>query len=51
MVDYRGLPWAPITVGLVGVAAVVLFLRIPRGPRRPPRRRDDDATFEELEPD
>ncbi|HET7646896.1 MAG TPA: hypothetical protein VFM03_10465 [Candidatus Limnocylindria bacterium] len=50
-VDYRGLPWAAITLGLLGIAAVVLFLRIPRGPRRPPRRRDDDATFEEMEPD
>lgn len=50
-VDYRGFPWAAISVALVGVAAAVLVLRIPRGPRRPPRRRDDDATFEEVEPD
>lgn len=51
LVDYRAFPWAAISVALVGVAAMVLVLRIPRGPRRPPRRRDDDATFEELEPD
>jgi len=48
--DYRGLPWVPLTAALVAVAGVVLFLRVPRTiplPRRP----DDDAALEELEPD
>ena len=49
-VDYRQLPWVPIAVLLVGAAAVVLALRVPR--TRPIlRRADDDAVVEELEPD
>ena len=48
--DYRGLPWVPIVAMVVGVAALVLLLRVPRtGPFA--RRADDDAVLEELEPD
>ncbi len=49
-VDYRQLPWVPIAVLLVGVAAVLLAMRVPRT-RPVPRRADDDAVLEELEPD
>jgi hypothetical protein len=48
--DYRGLPWIPIVATLVAAAAVTLYLRVPRIvpiPRRP----DDDAALEEIEPD
>jgi len=48
--DYRGLPWVAIAVGLLGFAAVVLFLRVPHATELP-RRADDDAALEELEPD
>ena len=48
--DYRGLPWTPITVLLVGVAAVVLFLRVPRSSPAP-RQIGDDAVLEEIELD
>ena len=48
--DYRGLPWIPIVAVFVGVAAGVLFLRVPR-PSRSQRRADDDAVLEEMEPD
>lgn len=48
--DYRGLPWVPIVAAVVGVAALVLVLRVPRlNPL--PRPADDDAELEELEPD
>ena len=48
--DYRGLPWAPITAALVALAGVALLLRVPRSSPLP-RRADDDAALEELEPD
>jgi hypothetical protein len=48
--DYRGLPWGPITALLVAAAGVALFLRVPRSTPLP-RRPDDDAAFEEIEPD
>ncbi|MGQ0607834.1 MAG: hypothetical protein ACT4OQ_05140 [Chloroflexota bacterium] len=48
--DYRGLPWVPISATLVAAVAVVLFLRVPRTTALP-RRADDDAALEELEPD
>lgn len=48
--DYRGLPWVPITVALVAVAGLVLLLRVPRSIPLP-RRADDDAQLEELDPD
>jgi len=48
--DYRGLPWIPITVLLVGVAAVVLFLRVPRSSPAP-RQIGDDAVLEEIDLD
>lgn len=48
--DYRGLPWLAIAVGLLALAALGLFLRVPRSPVRP-RAADDDAVLEELEPD
>jgi hypothetical protein len=47
--DYRGLPWVPIAVVLVGIAAIVLFLRVPRPP--PLARRADDGVLEEIDPD
>lgn len=48
--DYRGLPWVPLVAGVVGVAALVLLLRVPRlNPL--PRPADDDSALEELEPD
>jgi hypothetical protein len=48
--DYRGLPWVPIVAAIVGVAALILVLRVPRlNPL--PRPADDDAALEELEPD
>ena len=49
--DYRGLPWVPIVAGLVALAGVALFLRGPRSAPLAPRAADDDAAFEELEPD
>jgi hypothetical protein len=48
--DYRGLPWIPIVAIGVAVAGSVLYVRVPRT-RPMPRRADDDAGFEELEPD
>ncbi|MGI8999774.1 MAG: hypothetical protein ACR2GO_08725 [Candidatus Limnocylindria bacterium] len=48
--DYRGLPWLPISATLVALAGVVLFFRVPRSIALP-RRPDDDAALEELEPD
>jgi hypothetical protein len=47
--DYRGLPWVPIAVLLVGLAGVVLFLRVPRP--APVPRPADDAVLEEVDPD
>lgn len=49
--DYRALPWIPIVMLLVAIAAVILYLRVPRTPAPQPRAADDDAAFEELEPD
>jgi len=49
--DYRQLPWVPIVIGLVAVAGIALFLRVPRSAPLAPRAADDDAAFEELEPD
>ncbi|HEX7172915.1 MAG TPA: hypothetical protein VF365_09945 [Candidatus Limnocylindria bacterium] len=48
--DYRGLPWIGIVAVGVAIAAAVLYLRVPRV-SQPPRRADDDAGLEELEPD
>jgi len=48
--DYRGLPWIPIVGTLVAGAAAVLVLRVPRVVPGP-RRADDDAVLEEIEPD
>ena len=48
--DYRGLPWLAIVASVVGAAAIVLFLRVPRTDPYA-RRADDDARLEELEPD
>ena len=47
--DYRGLPWAPIALILVGAAAGILALRVPRS-RTSPRPVTDDAVLEELDP-
>jgi hypothetical protein len=48
--DYRGLPWAAITLSAVAIAGVVLFLRVPRSTPLP-RRPGDDSALEDLEPD
>ena len=48
--DYRALPWAAIALGLVGGAALVLLLRVPRS-RPDARPAADDAVLEELDPD
>ena len=48
--DYRGLPWVPIVAAIVGIAALILVLRVPRLDPLP-RRADDDSALEELEPD
>jgi hypothetical protein len=48
--DYRDLPWIPLAVALVGLAGVVLYLRVPRV-KREPRRADDDAAVEEIDLD
>jgi hypothetical protein len=48
--DYRGLPWIPIVAAIVGIAALILVLRVPRLDPLP-RRADDDSALEELEPD
>ncbi len=48
--DYRGLPWIPIAISLVALAAAILVLRVPRL-RAPARRIGDDAVLEELDPD
>jgi hypothetical protein len=50
VVDYRTLPWIPIVIVLLGAAAVVLYLRVPR-PSAAPVPVGDDAVLEELEPD
>ena len=49
ILDYRGLPWAPITLVLVGGVAGILALRVPRS-RTGPRPVTDDAVLEELDP-
>lgn len=48
--DYRALPWVPIVAAIVGLAALVLILRVPRTSPLP-RRADDDAALEEIDPD
>jgi len=48
--DYRSLPWIPISGVLLGIAAVVLFLRVPRT-RAEPRIASEEGTVEELDPD
>jgi hypothetical protein len=50
VVDYRTLPWIPIVIVLLGGAAVVLYLRVPRSSAAPAPV-GDDAVLEELEPD
>jgi hypothetical protein len=48
--DYRSLPWIPIVAAALALAGAFLFLRVPRASQLP-RRADDDAGLEELEPD
>jgi hypothetical protein len=48
--DYRALPWVAISIAVLGIAAVILLLRVPHAVELP-RRADDDAALEELEPD
>ena len=47
--DYRGLPWAPIALILLGGAAGILALCVPRS-RTAGRPGTDDAVLEELDP-
>jgi hypothetical protein len=49
ILDYRGLPWLPIALVLLGGAAVALILRVPK-PRTAPRSIGDDAVLEEIDP-
>jgi hypothetical protein len=49
-VDYRDLPWIPISVVLVALVATLLVLRVPR-PSPKPRPVGDDAMLEEMDPD
>lgn len=48
-IDYRRLPWVPIVAGLTLVAAVILFLRVPRPSGVRHRVSTDQGTFEEIE--
>jgi hypothetical protein len=49
ILDYRGLPWLPIALILLGGVAVALILRVPK-PRSAPRSTGDDAALEEIDP-
>ena len=49
ILDYRGLPWAPIALVLLGGAAGILAMRVPRS-RASPRPLTDDGVLEELDP-
>ena len=49
ILDYRGLPWLPIALILLGGVAVALILRVPK-PRSAPRSIGDDAVLEEIDP-
>jgi hypothetical protein len=51
-IDYRRLPWLPITGLLTAAAGAVLFLRAPRlARRRAATTQADDASFEEIDAD
>lgn len=50
IVDYRALPWIPITVVLLVGAAATLYVRAPRSAPAAPRR-DDGASLEEVDPE
>jgi len=47
--DYRGLPWIPIALVLIGAVAVGLILRVPTT-RLSNRPASDDGVLEELDP-
>jgi hypothetical protein len=49
ILDYRGLPWLPIALILLGGVAIALILRVPK-PRSAPRSIGDDAVLEEIDP-
>ncbi len=49
-VDYRQLPWIPIAALLLAGVTIAFYLRVPRA-EPAPRRADDDAALEELDPD
>jgi hypothetical protein len=49
ILDYRGLPWLPIALVMLGGLAVALFVRVPK-PRSAPRLSADDAVLEEIDP-
>ena len=49
ILDYRGLPWGPIALVLLGAVAAILALRVPRS-RSSRRPVSDDAVLEELDP-
>jgi hypothetical protein len=47
--DYRGLPWLPIALVILGGIAVALFVRVPQ-PRSASRPSADDGALEEIDP-
>jgi hypothetical protein len=47
--DYRGLPWLPIALVLLGGIALALIVRVPK-PRTAPRSVGDDGVLEEIDP-
>jgi hypothetical protein len=49
--DYRGLPWIPITGLATVLVGAYVFLRIPRPPAARAPMLSDDATLEEIEAD
>ena len=49
IVDYRGLPWLPIALVILGGIAVALFVRVPKT-RSATRSVGDDAILEEIDP-
>lgn len=51
LVDYRGLPWAPIAGGVTVLAALLLFLRTPRHRPSDERPALDDGRLEDLDGD
>lgn len=49
LLDYRALPWIPITAALVLLAGALLYVRVPPPAPRLPAQ-EDDAVLEDLDP-